>query len=36
VSEIAHLVVGTLIDVLGATDVGTLTRSASLTPADTL
>ncbi len=36
VSEIAHLVVGTLIDVLGATDVAALTRSASLALADTL
>lgn len=36
VSEIAHLVVDTLIDVLGATDVGELSRSSSLALADTL
>ncbi|MFM7617558.1 MAG: hypothetical protein ACKO72_08905 [Actinomycetes bacterium] len=36
VSEIAHLVVGTLIEVLGATDVGGLTRTRTLASADTL
>lgn len=36
VSEIARLVVGTLIEVLGATDVGELTRTRTLASADTL
>lgn len=36
VSEIAHLVVGTLIDVLGAADVRELTRTCTFASADTL
>lgn len=36
VAEIAGLVVGTLVDVLGADDVRSLTRDLDLVPADTL